>query len=107
MINPTQVDLISRIQSCHYGDTKEFPPLLKPMNKGEAYALKVFNLNETGLPLGCLPCSTFIVIVQKTLCGFKAAKDHFMVLLGSNASKRPLMVYNAENSWSLRAYIKT
>jgi hypothetical protein len=45
--------------------------------------------------------------LYRKCCGFKAAKDHFMLLLGSNASKKPLMVYHTENSWSLRAYIKT
>jgi hypothetical protein len=56
------------------------------MNKGEAYRLKVINLNESGLPLICLPCCTFIFVVQKILYGFKAAKDNFMFLLGSSAS---------------------
>jgi hypothetical protein len=45
--------------------------------------------------------------LYRKCCGFKAAKDHFMLLLGSNASKDPLMVFQTENSWPLQAYIKT
>jgi hypothetical protein len=56
------------------------------VNEEEAYAWKVFDIKETGLPWACMPCCTFFFIEKKTVCGLKVAKDHFMLLLGSNAS---------------------
>ena len=51
-----------------------------------------------------MPEKTYISRKEKTMPGFKAAKDRLTLMLGDNASGdfKPLLVYKAENSRALK-----
>lgn len=76
---------------------QDYPPkLLKIIQEGGYTPDQVFNADETGLFWKRLPKRTYVSKTQKSLGGFKAAKDRVTFLLCSNASGdrmiKPLLV---------------
>jgi hypothetical protein len=88
------------------GDAKAaqmFPDVLKEIisEGGGHTAQQVFNVDESGLFWKKMPERTYISKEEKTVPGFKAAKDRLTLLLGGNASgncrRKPLLVYHSEH----------
>jgi hypothetical protein len=61
----------------------------------------VFNVDETGLFWKRMPPRSYIAKEEKSMPGYKAAKDRLTLLLGANAAGdcklKLLLVYHAEN----------
>uniref|UniRef100_A0A8C4Q849 Uncharacterized protein n=2 Tax=Eptatretus burgeri TaxID=7764 RepID=A0A8C4Q849_EPTBU len=90
---------------------EKFPAFLKAIIEEGGYSPKqIFNVDETGLFWKRMPRRTYISREEKTVPGFKAAKDRFTLLLGGNVEGdcklKPLMVYHSENPKALKGYVK-
>ncbi|XP_053561290.1 tigger transposable element-derived protein 1-like [Bombina bombina] len=71
---------------------------------------QIFNVDETGL-FWKMPARTFIARQEKSMPGYKLAKDRITLLLGGNASGtlklKPLLIYRFQNPRVLKNYVKT
>ncbi|XP_063588835.1 tigger transposable element-derived protein 1-like [Penaeus indicus] len=90
---------------------EEFPgKLAEVIHQGGYTPQQIFNMDETGLYWKRMPDRTYIS-TEKTMPGFKAAKDRLMLLLRGNASDdlklKPLLVYTAENPRALKNIAKS
>ncbi|XP_025836241.1 LOW QUALITY PROTEIN: tigger transposable element-derived protein 1-like [Agrilus planipennis] len=91
---------------------QSFPGILKEIIESGDYSPKqIFNVDETGLFWKKMPSRTFISQEEKSMPGFKAAKDRLTLLLGSNVEGdlklKPLLVYRFENPRALKNYVKS
>lgn len=91
---------------------QSFPGILKEIIESGYYSPKqIFNVDETGLFWKKMPSRTFISQEEKSMPGFKAAKDRLTLLLGSNVEGdlklKPLLVYRSENPRALKNYVKS
>ncbi|XP_053568580.1 tigger transposable element-derived protein 1-like [Bombina bombina] len=72
---------------------------------------QIFNVDETGLFWKKMPARTFIARQEKSMPGYKPAKDRITLLLGGNASGtlklKPLFIYRFQNPRALKNYVKT
>jgi hypothetical protein len=70
----------------------------------------VFNVDETGLFWKRKPSRSYTAKEEKSMPGYKAAKDRLTLLLGANAASdcklKPLLVYRAENPRALKCLVK-
>ncbi|MEE6472512.1 hypothetical protein FKM82_009634 [Ascaphus truei] len=70
----------------------------------------IFNEDETGLFWKKMPARTFTAREEKTMPGYKAAKDRITLLLGGNASGtlklKPMLIYRWQNPRALKNYVK-
>ncbi|XP_066450519.1 tigger transposable element-derived protein 1-like [Eleutherodactylus coqui] len=90
---------------------QEFPATLKEIIKEGAFSpQQIFNVDETGLYWKKMPDRTYISKEEKSMPGFKPAKDRLTLLLGGNAAGdmkiKPLLVYHAENPRALKNIAK-
>ncbi|MEE6460213.1 hypothetical protein FKM82_000895 [Ascaphus truei] len=90
---------------------KTFPvTLVKIIEDGGYCARQVVNVDETGLYWKKMPSRSYIAKEEKSMPGFKVAKDRLTLLLGSNAAGdfklKPLLVYLAENPRAFKGYAK-
>ncbi|XP_045117649.1 tigger transposable element-derived protein 1-like [Portunus trituberculatus] len=90
---------------------EEFPgKLAEIICQGGYTPQQIFNVDETGLYWKKMPDQTYISKEEKTMPGFKAAKDRLTLLLGGNASGdlklKPLLVYTSENPRALKNIAK-
>ncbi|XP_053555715.1 tigger transposable element-derived protein 1-like [Bombina bombina] len=71
---------------------------------------QIFNVNEAGLFWKKMPARTFIARQEKSMPGYKPAKDRITLLLGGNASGtlklKPLLIYCFQNPRALKNYVK-
>jgi hypothetical protein len=71
---------------------------------------QIFNADETGLFWKRMPTRTYISMEEKSIPGFKMAKDRLTLLLGGNASGdlklKPMLVYHSENPRALKGLSK-
>ncbi|MEE6457969.1 hypothetical protein FKM82_000130 [Ascaphus truei] len=91
---------------------KTFPVTLARIIEDGGYcARQVFNAEETGLYWKKIPSRSYIAKEEKSMPGFKVAKDRLTLLLGSNAAGdfrlKPLLVYHAENPRAFKGYAKS
>ena len=75
-----------------------FPQELKKIIEKEGYSTKqIFNVGKTGLLWKKIPEKTYISCEEKTMLGFKVAKDRLTLMLGRNADGtfklNPLLVF--------------
>lgn len=74
------------------------------------FTKKLFKMDESGLLWKKMPTRTFILQVEKSIPGFKPAKDHLMFLLESNVEGdlklKPLLVCRPENPRALKNYAR-
>ncbi|XP_053556204.1 tigger transposable element-derived protein 1-like [Bombina bombina] len=72
---------------------------------------QIFNVDETGLFWKKMPARTFIARQEKSMPGYKPAKNRITLLLGGNASGtlklKPLFIYRFQNPRALKNYVKT
>ncbi|XP_067125448.1 tigger transposable element-derived protein 1 isoform X1 [Centruroides vittatus] len=90
---------------------KDFPEKLAKVIVEEGYCLRqVFNVDETGLFWKRMPLQTSVAKEEKSMPGFKAAKDWVTLLLGANAAGdcklKPLLIYRAETPRALKGVYK-
>ncbi|KAG6934999.1 tigger transposable element derived 1 [Chelydra serpentina] len=88
-----------------------FPDTLaKIIEEGGYCAHQVFNVDEIGLFWKRMPSRTYIAKAEKSMPGFKAAKDKITLLLSSNAEGdfklKPLLVSWLENPRVFKGYSK-
>ncbi|XP_037768584.1 tigger transposable element-derived protein 1 [Chelonia mydas] len=88
-----------------------FPKTLAEIiEKGGYCAQQVFNVDETRLFWKKMPSRTDIAKEEKSMPGYKAAKDRITLLFGANAAGdfklKPLLVYRSENPRALHRYSK-
>nr|XP_006138987.1 tigger transposable element-derived protein 1-like [Pelodiscus sinensis] len=80
------------------------------IKEGNYSAHQVFNVEETELFWKKMPERTYISKEEKTMPGFKAAKDHLILLLGGNAAGdfkiKPLLVYHSETPRAFKGVTK-
>ncbi|KAI6651914.1 Tigger transposable element-derived protein 1-like [Oopsacas minuta] len=81
---------------------EKFPVILEDIINASGYApQQIFNVDKTGLFWKQMPQKTYISREEKTMPGFKAAKDRLTLMLDGNTSGdfklKPLLVYRAEN----------
>ena len=86
---------------------EKFPTQLKEIiDAGSFTSQQIFIVDETGLFWKKMPEKTYISRKEKTMPGFKAAKDRLTLMLGGNASGdfklKPLLVYRADNPRALK-----
>ena len=86
---------------------EKFPTQLKEIIDAGSYtSQQIFNVDETGLFWKKMPEKRYISRKEKTMPGFKAAKDWLTLMLGGNASGdfklKPLLVYRADNPRALK-----
>uniref|UniRef100_A0AAQ5X1R0 HTH CENPB-type domain-containing protein n=1 Tax=Amphiprion ocellaris TaxID=80972 RepID=A0AAQ5X1R0_AMPOC len=91
---------------------ERFPQVLKEIIEEGGYSAKqVFNVDETGLFWKKMPEKTYISREEKTMPGYKAAKDRLTLMLGANADGsfklKPLLVYRAANPRALKNVTKS
>ncbi|CAF4869938.1 unnamed protein product [Pieris macdunnoughi] len=91
---------------------QSFSGILKEIIESGYYSHKqIFNVDETGLFWKKMPSRTFISQEEKSMPGFKAAKDRLTLLLGSNVEGdlklKPLLVYRSEDPRALNNYVKS
>lgn len=71
---------------------------------------QIFNVDETGLFWKRMPTRTYISMEEKSIPGFKMAKDRMTLLLGGNSSGdfkvKPMLVYHSENPRALKGLSK-
>lgn len=87
--------------------TAEFPATLANLiEKNGFLPEQIFNIDETGLFWKRMPDLSFIEKEEKTLPGFKAAKNRLTLMLGGNCSGdiklKPLLVYHSQNPRALK-----
>jgi hypothetical protein len=90
---------------------RNFPEKLPKIIEEDGYCSRhVFNVDETGLSWKRMPSRSYIAKEEKSMPGYKAAKDRLTILLGANAAGdcklKPLLVYRAENSRALKGLVK-
>ena len=100
--NPHHVAVTGETALANKAATERFPQELKKIIKKEGYsARQIFNVYETGLFWKKMPEKTNISCEEKTMLGFKAAKDRLTIMLGGNADGtfklKPLLVYREAN----------
>jgi hypothetical protein len=88
-----------------------FPEVLRKIIEEGGYTTQqIFNVDETGLFWKKMPDRTYISKEEKTMPGFKAAKDRLTLLLGANAEGdcklKPLLVYHSENPRAFKGLSK-
>lgn len=80
------------------------------IEQGGFSAQQVFNADETGLFWKKMPSRTYIAKEEKSMLGYKAAKDRLTLLLCANAAGdfklKPLLVYHSENPRAFKGYSK-
>ena len=86
---------------------EKFPINLKEFVDAGGYApQQIFNVDGTGLFWKKMPEKTYIARKEKTMPGFKAAKDRLALILDGNAlgdfKLKSLIVYRAENPQALK-----
>ncbi|XP_067932973.1 tigger transposable element-derived protein 1-like [Watersipora subatra] len=91
---------------------ERFPQVLKEIIEEGGYSAKqIFNVDETGLFWKKMPEKTYISREEKTMPGYKAAKDRLTLMLGANAEGsyklKPLLVYRAANPRALKNVTKS
>ncbi|XP_067947153.1 tigger transposable element-derived protein 1-like [Watersipora subatra] len=91
---------------------ERFPQVLKKIIEEGGYSAKqIFNVDETGLVGKKMPEKTYISREEKTMPGYKAAKDRLTLMLGANAEGsyklKPLLVYRAANPRALKNVTKS
>ncbi|XP_068204619.1 tigger transposable element-derived protein 1-like [Palaemon carinicauda] len=65
---------------------ERFPQVLKEIIEEAGYSAKqIFNVDKTGLFWKKMPEKTYISRGEKTMSGYKAAKDRLTLMLGANA----------------------
>jgi hypothetical protein len=71
---------------------------------------EVFIVDETGLLWKKTPLRTFMAKEEKTMSGFRPAKDKLTLLLGANVSGtlklKPKLICHLENPRALKNYVK-
>ncbi|XP_066428508.1 tigger transposable element-derived protein 1-like [Eleutherodactylus coqui] len=90
---------------------QEFPATLKEIIKEGAFSpQQIFIVDETGLYWKKMPDRTYISKEEKSMPGFKPAKDRLTLLLGGNTAGdmkiKPLLMYHAENPRALKNIAK-
>ncbi|XP_040194034.1 tigger transposable element-derived protein 1-like [Rana temporaria] len=91
---------------------ESYPRELAKIIQDGGYSMdQIFNVDETGLFWKKMPARTFIAIQERSMPGYKPAKDRITLLLGGNASGtlklKPLLIYRWENPRALKNYVKT
>ncbi|XP_066959090.1 tigger transposable element-derived protein 1-like [Macrobrachium rosenbergii] len=104
--NLHHVSVSSESASANKPAAKKFPKMLKEIIDKEGYTLQqIFNIEKK------IPEKTYINREEKTMPGFKAAKDRQTLLLGGNCSGgmklKPLLVYHAGNPQALKNITKS
>jgi Asp-tRNA(Asn)/Glu-tRNA(Gln) amidotransferase B subunit len=88
---------------------RNFPEELAEIIEEEGYCSRhVFNVDETGLFRKRMPSRSYIAEEEKSVPGYKAAKDRLTLLLGENAGDcklKPLLVHRAENPRALKGFV--
>ena len=90
---------------------EKLPAFLEAIIEEGGYSPKqIFNIDETGVFWKRMSRRMYISREERSAPGFKAAKDHFTLLLGGVAEGdcklKLLMVYHSENSRALKECVK-
>ncbi|XP_067939774.1 tigger transposable element-derived protein 1-like [Watersipora subatra] len=91
---------------------ERFSQVLKEIvEKGGYSAKQIFNVDKTGLFWKKMLEKTYISREEKTMPGYKTAKDRLTLMLGVNAERsyklKPLLVYQAANPRGLKNVTKS
>ncbi|KAG6932915.1 tigger transposable element derived 1, partial [Chelydra serpentina] len=109
--NLHNVKLTGEAASAAEDAAEMFPTQLKKIVSEGGYCPKqVFNIDKMNLYWMKMPTRTYISHDEKTAPGFKASKDHLILLLGGNAEGnyklKPLLIYHSEKPRAIRNYVK-
>lgn len=73
-------------------------------------AQQIYNVDESGLFWKRMPNRTITASANKSVYGFKAAKERLTILFGANATGdnklKPMVIYNSENPRALKGHNK-
>lgn len=106
------VKITGEASSCDEEGAKNFKVKLETIIKEGNYTEdQVFNVDETGLFWRKMPDRSYIAKQEKSLPGYKSAKERVSLLLGGNISGdyklKPLILHRSQNPRALKNIPKT